>query len=299
VAPEQSHMSKLDFSRLPELPQTALLKEVATGLWQRNEVAAIWLGGSMARGSADAYGDIDLRIAVTQQAFEKWETPDFELIFGTLPLAHHKMYFARYALLHHLLVANGDIYDLYIQSVETPPAAETRLILGCRHAQFLQALKQPPEYSSAPANATPETIRTVLEFYWLNAHKYRKVLYRNLDLLIWQGLNFFRPDLIRLTYILLTERDCGDLRQATIHALTEVVRVLQGHAPKSTLEVINLPTRTRAEKLEAIDRLHSDIAKVGRALAERYGFTYPTELEALVQKAWQDFKVTLHKPETD
>ena len=281
----------LTFDKLPELPQVPLLKAVAVNLWQQPGVVALWLDGSLARLAGDPYSDIDLRVAVENEYFTHWETPKFERLFGYSPLAHHLMRFGDTALLHHLLATNGDIYDLYIQTLETSLSPETRLVLGCRDETFLTKLLEP--FVSKPEltrEVTPESIRQMLEFYWLNAHKHRKALYRNLDLPLWQGINFFLPDLIRLYYILLTEKDCGDLRQITIHAMTPVVRVLQTSVDARVLEVVSLPTRTKAEKLEAVDRLNTEVSIVGHLLANKYRFEYPNELESLVLEFWQMFK---------
>jgi hypothetical protein len=273
-------MQSLNFDSLPPLPQIPFLKEVVTKIWRHSDVVAVWLGGSLARGHGDPYSDIDLRVAVETTSVSKWEKPNLEQLFSTQPLAHHLMRFGENALLHHLLAANGDIYDLYVQSLEHSPSPEERLILGCRDEAFRAKLLEPFENKPALArDITPEEIQHILEFYWLNAHKHRKVLYRNLDLLLWQGLNFFRPDLLRLHYILLIEKDCGDLRQTTIHAITSVEQTLQGKVDDSVLEVVHLPTRTRKEKIEAVNQLHAEVSKVGHTLADKHEFVYPKNLK--------------------
>jgi hypothetical protein len=283
-------MQHLDLDSLPPLPQIPFLKEVVTKIWHHSDVVAVWLGGSLARGHGDPYSDIDLRVAVETTSISKWEKPDLEQLFSTQPLAHHLMRFGENALLHHLLAANGDIYDVYVQSLEHPPSPEERLVLGCRDENFRDKLLEPfVGKRELTKEVTGETIRQILEFYWLNAHKHRKILYRNLDLLLWQGLNFFRPDLLRLHYILLTKKDCGDLRQTTIHAMTPVVQTLQDLGDAGVLEVVSLPTRSRAEKIEAVNRLHAEVSKVGRALADQYEFLYPEELETLVLLHWRNF----------
>jgi hypothetical protein len=283
-------LQPLNFDALPSLPQTPFLKEVVTRVWQHPEVVAVWLGGSLARGHGDPYSDIDLRVAVEASHISKWEKPDLERFFDGQPLAHHLMRFGDTALLHHLLAVNGDIYDLYVQSLEHPLSPEERLILGCRDERFrtklLGTFVNNPELTK---NITSQEIREILEFYWLNAHKHRKILYRGLDLLLWQGINFFRPDLLRLHYILLTGKDCGDLRQTTIHAMTAVVQALQGKVADGVLEGVSLPTRTRSEKIEAVNRLHAEISKVGHTLADKYKFDYPRGLETLVLSHWQNF----------
>jgi hypothetical protein len=293
-------MEPLNFDSLPSLPQTPFLKEVVTRVWQHPEVVAVWLGGSLARGHGDPYSDIDLRVAVETSHISTWEKPDYEGLFDGQPLAHHLMRFGENALLHHLLVANGDIYDLYVQSLEYLPSPEERLVLGCRDETFHAKLLEPfVSKSELTKEVTAGSVRGILEFYWLNAHKHRKALYRNLDLLLWQGLKFFQPDLLRLQYIYLTGKDCGDLGRATIHAMTPVVQTLQNSGDERVLETVSLPTRSRAEKLEAIDRLHEEVSKVGHLLADKYKFDYPSELETLVLTHWQTFKATLQTRQTD
>jgi predicted nucleotidyltransferase len=290
----------LVFDQLPTLPQVPFLEKVVANLWQHPDVAAVWLGGSLASGKGDPYSDIDLRVAVKPSQVPKWEKPDFEKFFEGQPLAHHVMRFGENALLHHLLVANGDIYDLYVQSLEHPPSPEERLVLGCRDETFrAKLLELFVRKAVLTKDATAEGIQQILEFYWLNAQKHRKALYRDLDLLLWQGLKFFQPDLLRLQYIYLTGKDCGDLRQVTIHAMTPVVQTLRDSADKRVHETVGLPTRTREEKLEAVDKLHEEVSKVGRLLANNYKFDYPNELEALVLRHWQMFKATLQTHQTD
>lgn len=284
----------LNVDGLPSLPQTPFLKEVVTRVWQHPEVMAVWLGGSLARGHGDPYSDIDLRVAVEIAQVSKWEKPDFKGIFDSQPLAHHLMRFGEGAFLHHLLAANGDVYDLYVQTLEHPLSPEECLILGCRNEAFRAKLLEP--FVSKPEltrNITAQEIRGMLEFYWINAHKHRKILYRDLDLLLWYGINFFRHDLLRLYYILLAGKDCGDLRQTTIHAMTFVVQTLQGSGDERVLEVVSLPTRTRKEKLEAVERLNTEVSKVGRRLADKYHFDYPDELEELVLTFWEGIKAIL------
>ncbi len=275
----------LSLGHLPDLPQTPFLKEVVGKLWQRSEIVAVWLGGSLASGKGDLYSDIDLRVAVAPEDFAAWEKFDLTDIFGT-PLAHHVLPFGEEAVLHHLLVPSGDIYDLYVQS--TPAlTSEVRLVLGCRDERWAELLTTPPaEQVLNFPRASADAVEKLIGFFWLNTHKARKVLYRGLDTLAWEGLNRFRPVLMRLLYIRETGRDCGDISRLTIHSMTPISRTLD---ETDLLETIGLPTRNRDEMFQATDRLNASVAKVGRDLAERYGFAYPEALEELVLKSWADF----------
>jgi predicted nucleotidyltransferase len=62
----------LSFDRLPDLPQIPRLRRIVTTLWQRDDVIAIWLVGSLATGRGDHYCDLDLRIAIRSDGFVRW-----------------------------------------------------------------------------------------------------------------------------------------------------------------------------------------------------------------------------------
>jgi hypothetical protein len=47
--------------------------------------------------------------------------------------------------------------------------------------------------------------------------------------------------------------------------------------------------RTRAEIYQAIEGNRKVISRIGRHLAQKYGFVYPVDLEATVCQGWQDF----------
>ena len=211
---------------------------------------------------------------------------DGDALFGQACLAHVPLIFGK-SLLHHVLLENGDIYDLYIQTPATPLTNEARLVLSCRDDAFRAKLDAAHDPYALHKDLEPEEMKRVLEHYWLNAHKHRKALHRDLDLLAQEGLNRFRPVLVRLAYALETGLDCGDVSRLTIHGFSPVNRALAG---SGVLKTVGLPTRNRAEIVAALEALNSEVGRVGRELARRYEFDYPERLEETVLQHWADFK---------
>jgi len=282
---------RLDLDILPDLPQSQFLKHVAQTLWARDDVIAIWVGGSLATGEADPYSDVDLFIAVTPEALSEWLEPNWDALFDGRCLASGFSRFGERFYVHHLLLDTGDIYDLHVQPADVRFPPEPRLILGCRDQELRDTLAQAEREElplAWPARAW--IVQELLESYWLNAHKHRKVLARGLDLLILTGLQYAYSLMLRLYYILATGDDCGDLRRGTIHTLTPIVRTLQDAFGDRILRVIGQPLRSRAEICEAIEILNEEAGRVGRELARRYEFEYPAELESLVTRYWEQFK---------
>ena len=56
--------SSISLASLPDLPQVRAISHAARALDRRRDVHAVWLGGSFARGDADRFSDVDMRIAV-------------------------------------------------------------------------------------------------------------------------------------------------------------------------------------------------------------------------------------------
>ena len=284
-------ISDLNFNALPALPQTTFLKEVVTRLANYPELIAIWLGGSLASHNGDEHSDLDLRIAIPSSAFSDWQAPNFQEIFAAEALSHSTLKFSETGLLHHLLIANGIIVDLYIQTPEQALTNEQRHIFICKDDAFKQKLLEPakPYNNTVFPEANAKGIQEILNFYWLNAHKFKKGFARDLDVVIAEGLSIFRPSLLRLHYIALTGHDCGNIKGVSIHGMTPISKTLQAAEDKRFLTTIALASSTRADKVKAVTELNDRVAELGRALAKTYEFDYPEALERLVQDSWHAF----------
>jgi len=84
----------IDFTGLPALPQRAFLHHLASVLWQRTDVLGIWLEGSLGRGNADRYSDIDLYVGVEPTTLDQWRALDVQQLFGNSYAAHFLSNFA-------------------------------------------------------------------------------------------------------------------------------------------------------------------------------------------------------------
>ena len=284
-------MDELDLDQLPELPQRDTIREVAMALWQQPEVIAIWLGGSLARGAGDVYSDVDLRVAVPLADVHSWEEPAFEQVFAYSPVVGRQfLRFGDDAFLHHLILANGVLFDFYVQSGESELSPELHQVLGCRSDLLAGWLDQSQTESPVITPQAPhgETLRSLFVDFWVNSHKHCKVLYRNLDLLCLRRIHAERDLLLRLWYIQVSGKDYGAARE-TIHSQTAIVHAVERAKGREAMRTLGAPTRNRAELLRVIELHHKVVAELGHELAERYGFPYPSDLEATVLQSWQNF----------
>ncbi len=284
----------LDFSHLPALPQTQFLRQLAPDLWQRADVLALWLEGSMGRGNADLYSDVDLYVGVEPEQLEEWRTLDVAQLFGEHYAAHLFSNFAKDFFVFHVYLKAGGLYDLHIQPRNRELPKAQRMILGCREQAFRDEL-----LAATPDDATgvtvptlpidPEAIAKLLVFFWINVDKSRKVLYRNQDFTGYIGLHLFRQTVARLLFMEQTGSDCGDLSRTTIHGLKAAAAALNPNQSPKVGRLMGAPATNRQEMCRAQTVLHDEMARVGRVLASRYQVEYPAALEAIVQQNWHDF----------
>jgi hypothetical protein len=281
----------LDLCVLPQIAQERTITWLAPAVWADERVVALWLGGSLARGEGDAYSDIDLRVAVDPADLEHWRAMDTQALTGGQVAGGHTFALGEDALIHHLLLRNGDIVDLLVQTTVRPPNVEPLLVLGCRDEAFAGTLQACNRVEPEPHNpVTAEGVRELTVAFWVNSHKHRKVLHRRLDLMIPSGLYHSWLMLMRLWYIQATGEDTSAYHFSGIHGLTQLVRSVEGLEGLDAQAVVGVPGRTREEIYTAIEIHQEAAARVGPLLAERYAFEYPLELERMVHAQWRAFR---------
>ncbi len=292
VGKERLVMTELQLSNLPDPPQRASIVEAASNIWPKAGMVALWVGGSLARGAGDLFSDVDFRVAVTPEQLAPWKTPRFERIFThTALVGQAVMQFGDDAVLHHLMLSNGEIFDFFVQSATRLPTREPLLILGCRSDEFERKLAGQNSIPPVERQAVDgEVVRDLLISFWINSHKHRKVLYRGLDVMATLGLHIEQSLLLRLWYIDVSGQDCGDVRRQTIHSLTEVVQTIERAMGPQALALIGAPMRDRQELCQTIERNRQAVSQhLGRHLARQYGFDYPAVLEETVLRGWEVF----------
>lgn len=157
----------LQLQSLPKLPQMDLLAELSRRLWESDEAVAIWLGGSFGSGKADRYSDVDLRVAVNEQSLAAWQSPNFDAVFGRPNVDAWTSISEDDAVLHHLLLDNAEMYDLWIQTPSRELHQEPKLVLGCRDDQLAQRLAAPSHEPRLAFNGVvPQQLARALGMYW-------------------------------------------------------------------------------------------------------------------------------------
>jgi predicted nucleotidyltransferase len=279
-----------DLSFLAHLPQGHRLALVLDDLWADPAVVALWLGGSLARGEGDAYSDVDLRVAVTPAAFSDTDFPPAAHRLQTDAVAVLPLHVGANTVLFHMLLTDGEIYDLHVQRSDQPPFNERRRLLACRDDNLASQLDGGADPEIYAAAATPAAAEQVLTLFWMTVQKQQRVLHRQLPLGAWQGQILLRQELIRLWYMQATGNDCGPVARLTIHTLTPVIRAVQQAKGASALALVGRPLRFPVELAADIDILCNTVADVGRALAQQLDFAYPDALEATVRQSWRRFR---------
>lgn len=279
----------MEFETLPDLPQVKVLKRIVSRLWSREEVQAVWIGGSFGQGNADLYSDVDLRVAVLSTHVDDWTDLDLPLLFEGRCVAHTRSPFTECGILHHLILDNGDLYDVWVQDVQKVEVHGPCRVLGCRDPKLAGVLRESAGSAVATDRPPPDAhkLRQDIVGFWMNSHKHRKVLHRGLDPLAIVGLQAERTLLLRLWSLDAGGYDSDD-RQPSIHTLSAQVRS-SIKSKEHMLEIMGAPGRTRSELLRLIELHRDEVSRMGRDLAKRYSYDYPAELERTVRAGWVEF----------
>ena len=277
---------------IPNLPQTDFLSELAGSLWQRDSVIGLWLEGSMGRGTADPYSDVDLYAGVTSDSLDDWQSLDVSVLFGDAYAAHYYSYFDADLFVFHVFLKEGHIYDLHILGRDHSLPKRQRLILGCRDKAWrtdLTNIENQP-FIAPPIPIDPAVVEREIIIFWVNLDKGRKLIYRDLELIIINGLYLMRQILLRLLYMDVTGEDCGNLIRLGIHPLKPVTQALQPVLGEELALLMGAPATTRAELYAANMQLGEAASRLGRSLAKKHGFDYPEALERAVIQNWETFR---------
>jgi predicted nucleotidyltransferase len=279
-------ISRDGFAAIPSLPQKEFLIEAVETLWQDPAIVAIWLGGSLARGQGDRNSDVDLRIAVEPGEAARVTTPPGATFLLRKAVIHQRLDFGELATLHHMLLENGQIYDLLVQSTARTPTNEHRLVLGCRDQPFGERLAHGVDPSVTFKVADPAAVRQIIDGYWLGLLKHKRVIERNLDIVAWEGEHRLRCALLQLYHVLATGTDCGSPLSMTIHSMSPAVTNVQTGIGPTALAMLGLPTRTTEELVASAMEIAREVARVGRLLSKKLDFDYPEQAERVVSDAW-------------
>lgn len=278
-------MTEINLGSLAHGPHATLIREIADKCIEDERIEAIWVGGSLAAERGDVFSDIDFRIAVKLGQVCNWFNPNWEQYLPLIPYGNTFMKFGEHALLHHLVLADGTILDFFVQDTEHQNFEPRIVILACRDAEFRKKL----EGFSRPAVALTNEIdgaelRRFFVDYWIITHKELKALARQYDLSPFVGLYWERLALLRAYHIQAVGKDISS--RATLHMLAVLHKGLEDKLTNLQKDILGLPSRTPEETIIAIETIRSEMARIGRQLASHHAFSYPYELEDVVQNAW-------------
>ena len=283
-------MQEINLGTLENGPHADLIREMARKCATDPRIQAIWVGGSLASGIGDAYSDIDFRIAVQLGEVGDWVAPDWEQYLPIQPCGGTLMRFGEQALLHHLVLADGTIVDFFVQDTERQNFEPNIVVLACRDVEFQSKLEGFARPSAALVKEIDgEAVRRFLVDYWIITHKELKALARQYDLSPFVGLYWERLSLLRAWYMEITGKDIQG--RATIHMLGALHKGLAHKLTDEQQVIVGMPSRTPEETVAAIEAIRGEMSRIGRSLAQKHNFTYPSELEAVVQQVWELHKV--------
>ena len=285
-------MIDIDFGSLAHGPHANLIHDMARKCAKDDSIQAIWVGGSLAAGRGDAYSDVDFRIAVEPGQIDRWACPDWEYYLPMPPCGGLLMRFGEQSLLHHLILKDGTIVDFYVQDTTRQNPEPQLVILACRSAEFratLEGFAQPAAVLVREIDGA--AVRQFLVDYWITTHKEMKALARHYDHFSFVGLYMERTALLHAWFMQAVGKDIDS--RLTLHVVATMHKGLEGKLTERQHTILGLPSRTPEETVTVIDAIRTEMAAVGRWLADTHDFAYPQELENVVRRVWDEHKESL------
>ncbi|MEO1644842.1 MAG: nucleotidyltransferase domain-containing protein, partial [Chloroflexota bacterium] len=165
-------MTAINLGILAQSSHEDLIRDMANKCVSDERIQAIWVGGSLASGTGDAFSDIDFRIAVKPGQVSAWVNPEWDHYLPILPCGGTVMQFGDQALLHHLVLRDGTIVDFFVQDTERQNFEPHLVIIACRD----DALKKKLEGFARPVaslvkEVDGETLERFFVDYWITTHK--------------------------------------------------------------------------------------------------------------------------------
>ena len=285
---------KIEIGRLEHGPHAGLIRGMARMCYADPSIQAVWVGGSLAAGRGDIFSDVDFRIAVEPGQVDGWTSPDWERYLPLRPCGGLMLRFSEQALLHHMVLSDGTIVDFYVQDTNAQNHEPDVVILACRSAKLRGWLE---EFARPPAPLVREidgaVARQFLVDYWITTHKEAKAMARQYDEFAFTGLYLERLALLRASYMQVTGKDIDP--RPTLHMLGAMHKGLEGRLTAQQHSILGLPSTTPGETAAVIEAIRTEMARVGRLLAGRHGFEYPSELEEVVLRTWDKHKQAITK----
>jgi len=124
-------ITDFDLGSLKNGPHAKLIQDMAEKCYSDSSIQAIWVGGSLASGTGDAYSDIDFRIAVEPEQLEAWNNPNWDQYLPIPSCGGIMMKFGEQSLLHHLVLTDGTIVDFYVQDTARKNPEPAVVVIAC------------------------------------------------------------------------------------------------------------------------------------------------------------------------
>lgn len=246
--------------------RAAFLSALTAVVKQDSRLHAAWLEGSLGRGNADRFSDVDLHVLVPETELTAFRA-QAEVWLGQLrPLVLFNTLFGGQMI--NAITVNGLRLDLWVhggEQVEVDPGAVQVLF---EHPGTLTA-KSPPVPPNA--EATAQRLLGLIREFWRCVTLLPAVLGRRERLVALQGLTV---ELGLVTELLVTAS--GAVRDRGVKHLNPF---LPEHL-RGELEALILPDSLTEQALaDAHLRLAALVQREGRHAADAFGFEYPDALE--------------------
>jgi hypothetical protein len=250
-------------------PQSEYLQALQSAVDSDTRIRAAWLEGSLGRGNADRYSDIDLHLLMDKESVESFREGAEAWLSAIRPLVLYRLMFN--GAMINALTLDGLRLDAWLHTDETIAIDERKAQIWIDREGALTPGKRPEP--PQPAALATRLEQQIAEF-WRCIALTPSVVGRGELIVATMGLGI---ELTLLSEVLITgyeiERDSG------VKRLNEFLPPGAQSAIEQALVLGGLSASSLAHAQLGLAGIMSE---EGRKIAARHGFAYPAEMEAAV-----------------
>ena len=242
-------------------------------LFDDDRVRAAWVGGSIARGTADRASDLDLLVAVADEHLDDFAGDWRSFLDKVTPtVLAEEQWFARGSFWS--ITPGFERFDVVVEAASAIPSTmfPVRVTVFDRDGLSDQI---PPEQPRSPS---PTTVTKLVTDWFHFSAMLETILWRSDWLLADEHLHFLR-DLLYKLYVEANQ----PLPPSGVKRWTEKL------TPDQRMTLGNLPTsaHSEGEMIDAHLALSRAFLEAARPLAEAISVTWPADLEAAARQHLQ------------
>ncbi|MBV7331485.1 aminoglycoside 6-adenylyltransferase [Chloroflexi bacterium TSY] len=231
-----------------------------------SRIRALWLEGSYAKGTNDRWSDVDAHVLVPEDVAEDFQAGCEKWLEDISPLVLYRVLFGTMV---NAMTADGLRLDIWVHSGDKKELGGKAILVLVDKGDYLDRQSPPTDRKAPPDQA--EVVERQLNEFWRMISMLPTPIGRGEFIVAFMGTGI---GLLTVSDLLIAQ--AGKERETGVKHLNPFILEESRKQVEEALQMDGLTPRSFATTMLKLAVLIQDI---GPGLAQRFGFSYPKELE--------------------